>query len=411
MNILLSAFACDPEEGSEAGVGWAWACQLAELGHDVCVITRLYHRQAIEQSLSSNHRPHLRFIYVDLRHVPWYIPGFGVYLYYFAWQLKIFLLVNRLVNLKTLDCIQHLTYGSYRTPFLLSWLGIPSIFGPIGGGETTPFRLTKGMSFGSKVSELGRILFNALNRFNPIAELVYRRSTLILVTTAETLHIVPLRYRSKCKIQPAVTIPQVDLYPVRVAKSSKARRAIFVGRLLEWKGAHLAIEALAIARQSVPDMTLTIVGYGKCEDKLRSLAKDKRVESGIEWVPRITREHLMNVYDSHLQILVFTNVRDAGGTVVLEALSRGVPVICLRLGAFGSIVDSSCGASVEVDGRSMDEIVRSIADEMIRFHTMQESEFETNQIAARDHAARFTVEQVVNRAYSYFADMKAARLL
>ena len=51
MRILLSAFACDPNEGSEAGVGWAWAYHLAKAGHEVCVLTRDYHRPVIEDKL------------------------------------------------------------------------------------------------------------------------------------------------------------------------------------------------------------------------------------------------------------------------------------------------------------------------------------------------------------------------
>ena len=40
MRILLSAFACAPHSGSEPGVGWHWALELARLGHDVLVLTR-----------------------------------------------------------------------------------------------------------------------------------------------------------------------------------------------------------------------------------------------------------------------------------------------------------------------------------------------------------------------------------
>ena len=34
--ILLSAYACEPHKGSEPGIGWNWAIQLASLGHQVC---------------------------------------------------------------------------------------------------------------------------------------------------------------------------------------------------------------------------------------------------------------------------------------------------------------------------------------------------------------------------------------
>ena len=39
MKILLSAYACEPNRGSEQGVGWSWAVELSK-HHEVWVITR-----------------------------------------------------------------------------------------------------------------------------------------------------------------------------------------------------------------------------------------------------------------------------------------------------------------------------------------------------------------------------------
>ena len=39
MRVLLSAFACHPGYGSEPGTGWHWVGALADLGHEVTVLT------------------------------------------------------------------------------------------------------------------------------------------------------------------------------------------------------------------------------------------------------------------------------------------------------------------------------------------------------------------------------------
>ena len=41
MKILLSAYACEPNKGSEPEVGWKWAINLVKAGHEVYVVTRL----------------------------------------------------------------------------------------------------------------------------------------------------------------------------------------------------------------------------------------------------------------------------------------------------------------------------------------------------------------------------------
>ena len=38
--ILLSAYACQPYRGSEEGVGWNWALELINRGHEVWVLTQ-----------------------------------------------------------------------------------------------------------------------------------------------------------------------------------------------------------------------------------------------------------------------------------------------------------------------------------------------------------------------------------
>ena len=50
--ILLSAYACEPGKGSEPEVGWLWATELADAGHEVWVITREANRHAIEMELA-----------------------------------------------------------------------------------------------------------------------------------------------------------------------------------------------------------------------------------------------------------------------------------------------------------------------------------------------------------------------
>jgi hypothetical protein len=44
--------------------------------------------------------------------------------------------------------VQHLTFGVFRHPSFMGRLGIPFIFGPVGGGERVPFRLR--MDYGAK---------------------------------------------------------------------------------------------------------------------------------------------------------------------------------------------------------------------------------------------------------------------
>ena len=63
--VLISAYACEPQRGSEPGVGWHWAVEAAR-HHDVWVLTRSAFRDAIERETARRPVPGLRFAYFDL---------------------------------------------------------------------------------------------------------------------------------------------------------------------------------------------------------------------------------------------------------------------------------------------------------------------------------------------------------
>ena len=58
MNILLSAYNCDPSRGSEPGLGWNWAYGLTRAGHRVWVVTIPWGKAGIEKfrELLAKHR-------------------------------------------------------------------------------------------------------------------------------------------------------------------------------------------------------------------------------------------------------------------------------------------------------------------------------------------------------------------
>lgn len=64
LTILLSAYACEPNKGSEPEVGWQWANALSKLGHNVHVITRANNKVNIEKNIKKH--KNLNFIYYDL---------------------------------------------------------------------------------------------------------------------------------------------------------------------------------------------------------------------------------------------------------------------------------------------------------------------------------------------------------
>lgn len=124
MKILLSAYACEPDKGSEPGLGWSWALELASLGNEVWVVTRANNRKALESVKLEEHVSRkLRFVYVDL---PYNLRRLkrlrgGIYPYYLLWQWKALEAAREIHETEKFEVVQHVTFVSARQPSGTSW--------------------------------------------------------------------------------------------------------------------------------------------------------------------------------------------------------------------------------------------------------------------------------------------------
>src|SRR5262245_41888500 len=162
-------------------------------------------------------------------------------LHYALWQCGAYWLARRLCRDVQFDVVHHLTYGVFRHPSFLAFLGVPFVFGPVGGGETAPPALRKTFPIRAHFADIVRDIANRAVRFDPLMGAVFRRSALTLCKTAETLGRIPARFRSKCMVQVELGM---DEHAV-VRRGSKDRsgpfRVLYVGRLVCWKGLHLGL--------------------------------------------------------------------------------------------------------------------------------------------------------------------------
>lgn len=348
LRILMSAYACEPHQGSEPGIGWHWATRLARAGHQVRVLTRANNRDTIESALAAAPVPNLSFAYYDL---PEWMrrwknhAGLAARLYYLLWQCGAYGVARRLCGEARFDVVHHITFGVFRHPSFLAFLGPPFVFGPVGGGETAPAPLRRTFPLRGYLIDLVRDLANWVVRVDPLMAAVFRRSAATLCKTAETLESIPPRFRDKCVVQVELG---TDGHPgaARMRRRENGSfRLLYVGRLVYWKGLHLALMAFARLRADHPWATLTVVGSGPDEAWLHDVARRLGLDGAVNWIPRLAHAAVMRAYARH-DAFLFPSLHDSSGNVVLEALSSGLPVVCLDAGGPGVLVDPSCGFKI-----------------------------------------------------------------
>ena len=385
MKLLLSAFACAPNVGSEGGVGWRWALELARL-YEVTVVTDATRRTAIEQELAAHPVDNLNFIYFRpgwLARVP--LNSTTAQVLYTAWQFALLPFARALHRRRTFDLAIHITYGVFRHPSFLGWLGIPFIFGPLGGGEDAPLKLKRSIRGSEKLKEILRTLINKLALLDPFLWLAYARATVILVKTEDTRRALPWPFRRRARVYPEIGFDAIDGVRLPVRQPGEPLRVLFAGRLLGWKGAHLAIRAVALALQRGVQVEFTLVGRGPYESELRRTAREVSVHDRIRWIRQMPQHELFALYET-MHCFLFPSLHDSSGNVVLEAQAKGLPVICLDIGGPATLVTPQTALVVSTRGLDEAAVIQQLADAI---RTLAEDEPRRGEMA-RAAAAHVT---------------------
>jgi glycosyltransferase involved in cell wall biosynthesis len=422
LRVLLSAYACEPGQGSEPGIGWNWALGLARAGHEVWVLTRANNRGAIEQALAGGLDPGLRerlhFAYYDLPAWArwWKRGGRGVRLYYLLWQWGAYRCAQQLCRLARFDLVHHLTFGVFRHPSFMGRLGLPFVFGPVGGGETAPHALRRTFPLRGYLTDALRDLANWLVRVDPVMASVYRGAAVTLCKTAETLQRIPGRYRDKCRVHLEVGAPDAPPDAPPDARPSAPRecpstpreplRVLYVGRLVYWKGLHLGIMAFARLLERHPDAQLTVIGAGPDEAWLRAQAGRLGVERALTWMPWQARDEVLRAYPRH-DVFLYPSLHDSSGNAVLEALAGGLPVVCLNLGGPGELVTDGCGIRVEA-GESA-QVVGGLANALGALADRPQLIEQMSRAAQQRARRQFSWRRQVERMEALYLELHAAR--
>lgn len=396
MKILLSAYACEPNRGSEPGVGWNWLVQIAERGHNVTVITRKNNKEVIENANYTN--ANIQYIYYDLPgNIIWIKKIIGVHLYYLLWQIVIYFRVKKQLHILKPDIIHHVTFVAIRKFSFLCFLGIPFYYGPLGGGETCPDALLKGLPFRYYFQEKLRNLLNSLVKWNPISTAIFNHSRKIFATTYESVSYFPNSLRSKIHVFPAIGVNREKLNLNKKNKNTELK-ILYVGNFIYWKGIQIVLDALFILKSKEVEFTFTIVGHGDFESFLKNKISDLGLEKNIHWIKWLPQEDLKDLYQSN-DLFLFPSLHDSGGMVLLEAISNGLPVMSFNLGGAGYFNNNEIGWVIDVNGKCYKEVIEEMS-ERLSLISKSFDEVALKSQKCYEHSLHYSWKLTVDRVYN-----------
>ena len=364
MKILMSAYSCEPGQGSERGVGWNMVREVAQ-HHQVWVMTRPDEsKAAIEAELKRNPIPNLHFVYFTLPFwqdsLRWGQSG-AMQIHYYLWQIQAYFEARKLHRAINFDLSHHVTFVKYSNPSFLALLPIPFVWGPVGGGESAPKSFWTDFSRRARIYETARALVRRLGELDPFVRLTAKRSCAIAATTKDTADRLAQLGANKVEISTQLGLldTEIDTLSGFPAEPALPLKFISMGRLLHWKGFYLGLRAFAQA--NLKDAEYWIVGDGGEREALEELASGLGIAERVKFCGELSRmEALAKLSQAH--VLVHPSLHDSGAGVCMEAMAAGRPIICLDLG--GPAIQVTDETGFKIPARSPEQAVSAMAEAM-----------------------------------------------
>ena len=352
LKILVSAYACSPKGGSEPGMAWGWINQLAKK-HDLWILTEKdKFQKPLEEALSK--RPELaaavKFHFIPkqrwkrLRKV--WPPSY--YWFYHAWQKRAYAKAVELQREVNFDLVHQLNMIGYREPgYLWRLEGVPFVWGPVGGTADVPLRFAPILGPRESFFHFARNTINhfQLRHHKRVDAAVRRADGFVTANTDERIKFQRVKGKDSAVISATgVVIPEAA---IGQARTTGPLKLVFAGLHYSRKGLELVIRALPMLSKDVK-VHLDVLGQGVMSKRWRGIA-DKLGVSHLctwhGWLPK--HDDAMRIMDE-ADVLVFPSLQEGSPTVVLEAMARSLPVICLDHYGMAEFVTPDSGIKLPV---------------------------------------------------------------
>ena len=413
MKILLIAFACNPEQGSEAMVGWK-ATKTLSKKHELCVLTHSCNEEAITNAQKKGDiSADVEFVFsgeIFKWHPNRMLARLQSWKLYRDWLDTVPKLLETDLRKEAFDLIHHVTIATWRLAPPLTRQSIPLVWGPMGGSASYPWSLLGMTSLGGAIFEVSRNILNiACARTSRFRE-VCRNAAAIICVNGETKDLV---HRTSGRdsgliILNASIFSRMEVEEYRQLLNKKDYygdlKAFVGGICIGSKGIYFALRALRLARNRGHIISYTVASTGPELRFLKEKAKELDLSSQVTFHEGFRGDEYREALREH-QIYLMPSFREGSSISIMESmLAGGVPIV-VRASTPGEIVTPECGFAVPVTDSK--KIVEGLAQALIQLTENRELLKRFSHNAHERIAEGFTAErylETINHIYRQVTD-------
>ena len=351
LKILVSAYACSPNRGSEPGMGWNFVKGISRFHEVHAIVEQEKWEEDIKKYISENKEEtkNLHFYFIrkkrarKLRKI--WPPSY--YYFYRQWQKKAYKLAVELHKKEKFDLVHQLNMVGFREPGYLWKMDIPFVWGPIGGLDNSPWSFLPSLGFRGMIFYTGRNLINLWQRNFRIRprKAANRPNSKLIAATPSNAQFIKKLWNRDSTIITEVGREAIENVHLALRAKNEPLRIIFSG--LHTPGKNLPLLLKALKNVTFP-FELHILGHGEMTKNWKQLAIKNGISSSCKWYGWLEKEKAIEVMQQN-HVLCITSISDLTSTVTLEALSCGLPIVCLDHCGFAHVVNESCGIKIPVD--------------------------------------------------------------
>lgn len=415
MNILVMAYAISPYRGSEYAVAWNYVMHMSKKNN----LTVLYgtsdehigETDTIDKYLKEHTVKNVRFIAVQPNILTNLLNwpnrnGLFVYTFYYAfavWQRTAYNVAKEIIKTEHFDLVHNVGPIGYREPGYLWKLGLPYIWGPVGGANNAPLQLMKHMPLIGRMKQTFRNVANIIQfHTKHRLKLALKATDVLLTATSENQRKFKKVYHKDSIYFPENCITgEITLDESKFDNPSKYN-IIAIGTLDSRKSIGIFLESL-VQVYNRDMLHVDIVGDGPLRDNLQRFAKENGLDKLITWYGQLPRVKAVKVFNSaHLHVI--TSVSEGNPTTIWEAMSYGVPTMSFDHCGMHDTICDRCGIRVPIAKRYEDcvaDIARNI-DELLehpeRFHQLAHGVLECAKRYTWNEREKFLNEEIYVKA-------------
>lgn len=170
----------------------------------------------------------------------------------------------------------------------------------------------------------------------------------------------------------------------------------FAGKLANFKGVDVLLDAVKLYEDKDPKTITLIVGDGDEREKLHRQAEDLELKS-VRFFGNVSQQELRSIYNI-ADVNLVPSRREPFGLVAIEAMACGAPVIATNQGGLPDFVNESVGGLVEAEDPK--DLADRIIEVLGRYGPEENKEWR-KQIAsyARNHYAQDKIIEELDALY------------